>query len=84
MTPGTVSARGPAPAEPLPSAAATVGTEPATGALRVSSRFGLRGGARKAALTAHILAGGAAGSWMEPAVCTHSSTSWAWWSSSHR
>lgn len=42
MTPGTVSARGVAPAEPLPPAA-TAGTEPATGALRVSSRFRLRG-----------------------------------------
>lgn len=43
MTPGTVSARGAAPAEPPPPAAATAGTESATGALRVSSRFRLRG-----------------------------------------
>jgi hypothetical protein len=59
VTSGTVSARGAAAAEPLPPAAATAATEPATGALRVSSRFRLRGAAYKAALTAHILAAAA-------------------------
>jgi hypothetical protein len=58
VTPGTVSVRGAAPAEPLP-AAVTAGTAPAAGALRASPRFRLRGAAYKAALTAHILAAAA-------------------------
>ena len=59
MTAGTVSPRSAAPSKPLPPVAAPAGKEPATGALRVSSRFGLRGAARKAALTGHLLAAAA-------------------------
>jgi hypothetical protein len=59
VTAGTVSPRSAARSKPLPPVAPSARKEHATGALRVSSRFWLRGRPRKAALTGHLLAAAA-------------------------